>query len=145
MKCDKCQGSKITAMRSHKTIYDAVEYIMECKDCGHKWWRKRGYRVKPTPEMRKEWENVEFVENRFEREGRIRSEKVDRGECPNCGGKLKTVVLSRGRLVDYRTDCESGCGFKSEGNALPEYFDKKMKNLEGMKAFVPKDMTEEDK
>lgn len=130
MKCEKCGSENLQAMRSPRPVRDAQYYRIECKDCDYDWQCIRGFRIK-DPEKRefhrKEWSNVKIVPNRFEKERQERNEKIDRGECPDCGGKLKTIELSRDRLVKYRTDCESGCGFKSEGSADPEYFDEKMK------------------
>lgn len=121
MKCPECKRTDgITAMREPiMRAYDVQFYQMECS-CGHVWERHRGMRYRPSPESRQEWLNVEYVENRFERRERERREKVDRGECPQCGGRLTIVVdenASSERLARSETKCD-GCDYRLQSSML---------------------------
>jgi len=86
----------------------------------------RGHRRRPKTGQDNEWGNVEYIENGFEQKRREEREKVDRGECPKCGGKLQVVETGKDeRLVKFRIDCLNNCGlFRVSGSATIGHFEK---------------------
>jgi hypothetical protein len=62
MNCPKCKGTRIEARQCGlQSMMDVCEYDMTCRCCGNAWRGERGLRVY-SPDERKEWANVTFVE-----------------------------------------------------------------------------------
>ncbi len=116
MDCPKCGEDKIAATKSMRPMRDATYYSMECGDCGHKWRAMRGWRRRAAGDG-VDWSNVDFIPSKRDIKRREDSAKVEKCECPHCGGKLATVEEDAGRLVDYVTTCD-GCCFKVTGNRI---------------------------
>ena len=58
IRCERCDGIKITATAKGNPIRDAMEYMMNCEECDYKW-SQRLY----LGTTREDWRNVRFLRN----------------------------------------------------------------------------------
>lgn len=102
MKCPKCQGEDLTSDVLPHCVSDrwSLDYDIKCLDCLNVWVENKVIFPSITPEVEKHWANVEDPFARYAREALEREEKMDRDECPMCGG----LLVNKARDSDWRID-----------------------------------------